>query len=247
MTTPNPSRRRKLDEIITPPSAKATAFIEDLKLALADSGIRIAFKDIFKEVIFQEVRALKAHVRTLERKIEDLEQYSRRSCVMISGFPDSPNEKSTDAVVLKLAKAMDIEVEVGDISRSHRLPTRVRSDRPRDIVVSFTTYNMRHKFHTSRSKLKDSPEYRGKVYINEHLTSQRNKVFYESRQAKKRGKLVDTWTYDGKIMVKFNDAEGNETRKPVTTIDELNKIIGDASVSESNSDECCFPGLTSGL
>lgn len=229
-------KKRKLNEILTPPGASpAVDFVTNLSNALSDPGVRASFKEIVNDALIVEVKSLRSQIKSLERRVEDLEQYSRRSCVKVSGFPESVDEKSTDSAILKIAAEMQVPLKPDEISRSHRLPSRRESTRPRDIVVRFTTYNKRRLFLSSRSKLKGSPSMKGSVYINEHLTRQRSEVFYQCRKAKKAGKLLDTWSYDGRIMVKLLDTNsGREIKRALSTMEELNDLLPDASASNSS-------------
>ena len=59
-------------------------------------------------------------IHTLENKVKDSEQYSRRNCLRIFGIPETKGEK-TDDIVLKLAKEkLGVEIDINDIDRSHR-------------------------------------------------------------------------------------------------------------------------------
>ena len=60
----------------------------------------------------------------LEKKcstgIDDLKQYSRRSCLRIGGIPETQN-KNTDIIVWGLAKKLNVNVSMHDIDRSHQI------------------------------------------------------------------------------------------------------------------------------
>ncbi len=40
------------------------------------------------------------------------------------------------------------------------------------------------------------------VYINDDLTSRRAKMAFDCRTLKKQKKIADTWTFNGKILIK---------------------------------------------
>ena len=68
-------------------------------------------------------------IHMLQNKSDDSEQYSRRNCVRIFGFPESKGE-NTDDIVLKLAKEkLGINIDVSDIDRSHRTGSTTISER----------------------------------------------------------------------------------------------------------------------
>jgi hypothetical protein len=183
--------------------------------------------DIFKGIIsecFKDrlIKELENKVSILERKLEDSDQYSRRNCLKITNIAEQANE-DTDAIILDMAKAMDVDIKPQDISRSHRLPTRNKKKKNRDIVIRFVTYNKRKKYYDAKNKLKDINRYKN-VYINEHLTQQRTELFWMCRNYVRDKKLIGTWTRDGRIAIK-QAVGGEEVVKWITHVDELNKII----------------------
>ena len=62
----------------------------------------------------------------LSSRVDDLEQYSRRSCLRIAGIPETQDE-DIDVLVLELAARLNINVQSSDIEVSHRVgPQRGR-------------------------------------------------------------------------------------------------------------------------
>ena len=55
----------------------------------------------------------------LRDKIDELEQYGRRSLTRVSGTPETPNE-STNEVICKLFSEIDSNFNVNELERSHR-------------------------------------------------------------------------------------------------------------------------------
>ena len=145
------------------------------------------------------------YIANLESRVDDLKQYSRRNCLVITGIPESENEK-TDEVVLDMARnQLKAAIDASDIDRSHRIPggpVRRNTDRPRNIIVKFTTYNARRRVLEKKSSLKGG---NNRIYINEHLTKARSELYYEARKLVKTGKVKQTWTYDGRILVRNHD------------------------------------------
>ena len=70
-------------------------------------------------------------------KMELMEQYSRRDCLLFYGLNEDPHEDTTQKV-LETVLAMGIEIEPQEISISHRLQTMNRKPRePRPIIAKF--------------------------------------------------------------------------------------------------------------
>lgn len=153
----------------------------------------------------KENTELKQRVGALETALDSAEQYSRRNCLKITGVPESI-EGSTDDYICNLARAIDVDLSIEDIDRSHRLgkPRTAPDQKPRDIIVKFVSYRKRALFYKARILTK-SRGYRG-VYVNEHLTKIRGKLLYEARRRVKSKQLKSVWSSDGVVMVKLNDA-----------------------------------------
>ena len=110
-----------------------------------------------KELLQDENKVLKSSVQQLDQSMallrqnfNDLEQYSRRECVEISGIPPSAwGEENVNNVVVKIAKLMDVEMGEEDISVCHRLPMSRRHDgRPNQqkIIAKFVRREIKEKF-----------------------------------------------------------------------------------------------------
>ena len=69
--------------------------------------------------------------------MDNAEQYSRRNSLRMSGVPETATE-NTDTLVLDAARAINSDIDLCDIDRSHRVG-RPRAGKPRDIIVKFAT------------------------------------------------------------------------------------------------------------
>ena len=143
--------------------------------------------------------SLQSQVLAIGRDSEELEQYTRRNSVRITGIPEAAGE-STDALVLDLSKEMKSDITTSDIDRSHRVGP-VKDNQSRPIIVKFATYNARRRFFGSRKSLKENPG-RRQVFVNEDLTRARNNLLYQARRLTKASKLAGAWSTDGNIFIK---------------------------------------------
>ena len=169
----------------------------------------------------QENSNLKKRVEKLEISADNAEQYSRRNCLRISGVPEN-NDEVTDNIVLDLATAIDADIKLEDIDRSHRLgkpKSRDSSDdtpaRPRDINIKFSTYRARQKVYKARALTKQRG-YKG-IFINEDLTKNRSLLLYEARRRFKSKQLQGAWSSDGTILIKHFD----NTVVKITSVSQL--------------------------
>ena len=198
---------------------------------LVEEKVKIKTAELSKSVesLQSDNQKLKDSISKLEAKLttkmDDLEQYSRRSCVRIAGIPESTNE-NTDETVLELTERLNIDISPRDIDRSHRVgpqPTEATSiadgaqpTRPREIIVKLKSYQARLRLLQARKTLRDNKE---KVYINEDLTKTRKSLAFECRKLRRERKILRTWVYDGNIFM----TERGGTKLKVTQDSELDE------------------------
>lgn len=172
----------------------------------------------------EENSKLKDDIKKLENtcksNIDDLEQYSRRSCVRISGIKEEEGE-NTDELVLDLARRVSADIRPEDLDRSHRVgrPREVSQNantlpRPREIIVKLTNYRARMQLLKGRAFLRST---KARIFINEDLTSARKEIAYECRGLKRDNKIRKVWTYNGNIFIRDN----NDVKKQISSVSEL--------------------------
>ena len=204
----------------------------------------------------EEIKVLKSQYEDIRERCDELEQYSRKNSIRISGIPQNPNADDTFAIVLNVCnKIMKVDppVRLEDISNCHRVGAPEKSDRP--ILVKFMNYQIRSRVFKAKKKLKDFnkrvnrdpeaaddpdddpdedpsnsdatpdvpgnlPLFPNKIYINEDLCKGRAYLSFKARQIKNADGIADTWTFNGKIMVKDKK---NKIHK-VTRMSELLKF-----------------------
>ncbi|CAG2216298.1 unnamed protein product [Mytilus edulis] len=96
---------------------------------LKNQNIRNCLIDVFRSDVFDE---LQNHINTLELRLDDMEQYSRRTCLKISGIPEPETatfDEDTDSKVLSVINKMiikhhDRKLSPRDIGCTHRIGER---------------------------------------------------------------------------------------------------------------------------
>ena len=121
-----------------------------------------------KEVKHVLTNKLEAHMLINKYERDELEQYTRRENLRISGIEETKHEDLVGKII-QIARDIDVTVSLSDISTTHRL-VKPR-DKPGQIIYRFVRRSVRDDIMSNRKKLKDIPQYRSKVYINEDLTS----------------------------------------------------------------------------
>ena len=184
-----------------------TIIHDQVELATADHEERIRVLE--SNNLMQDIRnnEMSKVVRSLEVKVDDLEQYGRRNALRIqNNWPEEEGEDTDQIVRQMCTDLLDVQLQAGDIGRSHRVGRKDRTyDRPRAIIVKFPTYRIREKVFRSRKKLKDAGDEGKHIRINEDLTAKRSSLSYRARQLKRNKLIQDTWTQDGRVLVKDNE------------------------------------------
>ena len=159
---------------------------------------QIKNKDEKIQLLENRVEILKEEKESQGKEIDDLEQYSRRNCLLLNGVVETNAECTDDIIIKTCAEELGIDVKQEDLDRSHRLGKVKRNDnKPPPIVVKFAHYAVRNKVFSNKKKLKGK-----KLLITESLTVYRMKLLDEARQ--KYG-VRNVWTYDGRVMYKENN------------------------------------------
>ena len=165
----------------------------------------------------EEHASLKAQVlssandlKSVQKSLNDLEQYTRRDSVEIRGIPlpEESQEEDTNEIVLQLSQKMGIPLERKDISVSHRI--RSRSSVDPAIIVKFVRREVRERLYRARKRLKSITtadfgfSVEKKIFINESLTPKNKELFKDCLRFKKDNSFKFLWTNAGKIFLRRN-------------------------------------------
>ena len=147
---------------------------------------------------------LKKKVEEAKDHIDDLEQYSRRNCLIFAGIKEAGEDETenTDEVILDICpNKLQIELHRFSLDRTHRLGRKriPRSDsevlKPRPIIAKFINYHDRDSVYKCKRKLKESG-----LTIMENLTKQRVNLLNEVREAVG---MKNTWTFNRRIYALY--------------------------------------------
>ncbi|KAK6171873.1 hypothetical protein SNE40_018297 [Patella caerulea] len=120
---------------------------EEIKATVQHLGMKV-------KVLEHKVSEKEREIDILKEKVDELEQYSRREAIRISGIEERDGE-STDELVVKVGKLVGVDIQASDINRSHRVghPSNYK-DEPRPIIVRFRGYYTKKSFVKGRGRLK---------------------------------------------------------------------------------------------
>ena len=177
---------------------KVTESLDALSKKIDELETEIKNKDEKIQLLENRVEILKEEKESQGKEIDDLEQYSRRNCLLLHGVVETNTECTDDIIIITCAEELGIDVKQEDLDRSHRLGKVKRNDnKPRPIIVKFARYAVRNKVFSNKKKLKGK-----KLLMTESLTVYRMKLLDEARQ--KYG-VRNVWTYDGRVMYQENN------------------------------------------
>ena len=151
----------------------------------------------------KKISDLEKKVESLESKlgdcVDELEQYSRRNCLLIYGPRELEGENTNDVIMKTVKEEMDIDIREEDLDRTHRVgnPKVCKEDKSRPIIIEFARYDVRSAVYKNKKKLK------GKSFlITESLTAKRAGLL---KEAQGKYGVRNVWTTDGRILYKENN------------------------------------------
>lgn len=210
--------------------------------ALKDPEVQELFKAQVREAVAEamaakdkEIKELRAELDDTKAKLNELEQYSRRLCLNVSGVPEGPNE-NTNQIVTDLAKMAGVELTPGDIDSSHRVGAPGQG-KTRSIIVRFAHYPARQTLYNARRELRKPRSSRGStvsaetannVFISDNLTRENQLILYKARQLKKEQKVAAAWSDVGKLKVRLE--QGGKTHV-IRTMSDLTKLVSPGSAA----------------
>ncbi|KAF0287080.1 hypothetical protein FJT64_014444 [Amphibalanus amphitrite] len=202
--------------------AKGKLTREDLDI-IKEALLEAAKEDMFQQLIQakvseavaeamagkeEEMRELREELDDTKTRLNELEQYSRRLCLNVSGVPEAPGE-DTNQIVTDLAKMAGVNVAPRDLDVSHRVGAS-REGKARAIIVRFTHYTARQAVYDARRELRKPRPFRGSVvtaetahgvFVSDSLTRDNQQLLYRARQLKREQKIFAAWSDVGKLKL----------------------------------------------
>lgn len=206
---------------------------------------KVAKQQVMLLDLLGEVKQLKNLIKEkdkkiegLERRIEDLEQYSRMEDIIVSGLEtthrtyastaagrsdgDDASTKEMQTLETQVITFFDkksINIQSKNIVACHTLPRKDSKTKPA-IIIRFV--NRKHKIDLLRQarKLKGTG-----VYLNEHLTKKNADIARQARILRKQNKIQSTWTRNCKVMIRLNGTPEEAKVMMIRELKDLNQYI----------------------
>lgn len=244
-----------LDSKLQPIQAKLNDLVKQMNDNYTVLHTKLELLEARNASLEAENATLTNRLQTYETCLNNLEQYSRRECVEISGIPEV-KEENTDNIVIKVGSLIGLDITKDDISVSHRLPkpsysAAVRegprassnaSSRTPNIIVKFVRRETRDHFYKGRKLLRDKSTRdldlarysENKIYISENLTQANKDLFKESLKVKKDLKYKFILTFYGRTYLR------KDSESPVVAIlktSDLDILKQDGGVHSSSANQ----------
>ena len=158
-------------------------------------------KQILRETVKQKDEAFKAkyvllnlrkdtianlerNVEQLSEKLDNLEQYGRRSSVRMFNVPQLPGQPCDDAALKVMNELMGVNVSEADIERCHTVG-KPNAQGNRRIIIKFKSYQSEDEVYKAKTKLKENPD---KIILTEDLTKKNHYIVQKLLELQKKKK-----------------------------------------------------------
>ena len=122
----------------------------------------------------------------LEQSLDNLEQYSRRSSVRVSGIKEKADGEQLDTILTDLFTDMDVPLTLNNVNRAHRIGPRTsitNRQHSRQVIIQFKDHESKTSFIKARKHLRAKQP---TVFISEDLTQRRARLLYLCRERKRK-------------------------------------------------------------
>lgn len=100
--------------------------------------------------------AVRSETANLARRLDEIEDRSRRENLLFHGFPDVPSESWSDSekrVREVLSSTLNMQLSEESIARAHRLG-KYQPNKCRSVIAKFSSFKVKDSIFAARSKLK---------------------------------------------------------------------------------------------
>ena len=171
-----------------------------------------------------ENKKLWSEVTKLDRNLDDVEQYNRKSSLILGGaFPEGKEGETpgeTREVALKVIKEK-LRVDMkGGIAACHRLKNKKR------VIIKFQDLDDREAVY--QSKFDQKGEWAEKVTVHENLTEKRARMITLLEEMRKNRDILNYYTKNGNIMARDSVEKRYGRIQPWYSADEIKSTVQDA-------------------
>ena len=150
------------------------------------------------------------NLEPLEQRVQDLELFTRKEDVIISGMEIKPwsyavaarregeelpmkEQESVETQVVHFLRSKNIHLDKNNLTACH---TRKDRNAKPTIIIRFVNRKQKTELLMQGRKLQGTD-----IYLNEHLTHKNAKIAREARKLRNDDKIKSTWT--SKVMMRL--------------------------------------------
>ncbi|XP_063427403.1 uncharacterized protein LOC134710917 [Mytilus trossulus] len=197
----------------------------------------LILKDVELNNQKEQINYLNRKLDKIEARVEEQEQYSRRTSLRFHNVPAPTDDKGdiikpidTDSLILGICyKQLKLKLDTRDIGRSH--PIGEIKDGKISIIVRFLSYRQRQLVLSNKRKLKGNTN---KTFIAENLTKHRYNLLHRLNTLREKGKINSFWTHDGSILIKQSE---NSRPKVVISRQDIYKLGGEVLEGDDQKED----------
>ncbi|XP_065224327.1 uncharacterized protein LOC135848355 [Planococcus citri] len=204
-----------------------------------DIGVKLDKIGSEHEQMKEDIDYLIEENKWLRSHFNDLEQYSRKPNIIVSGIPVQKDEDLYN-VMKTLGKELEVTLQEYDIVAVHRLPSK--SDTP-PIIVRLLNYDKKSSLISGAKRLKPKTDMLGinppvPIYISEHLSYETAKILKYAQNLRKDNLIRFAWVKDGKVLVRVKEDSPVVRMTSVNDINHLQEKLQSSlsTVHEDGSD-----------
>ena len=169
------------------------------------------------QILQKENKEKNLKIKELEKRVNDLEQYSKMDNLIISDFnvqyksyarsvsthdvdehtQTNSETETLESKVVEFLKSKNIPIDSSDISICHPFRSKYASNMKPSIVLKLKSRKAKLRILSNAKKLRGCD-----VYINEHLTRQNADLARKAREYRRKGLILSTWTKNCNVIIR---------------------------------------------
>ena len=204
------------DECIKTSEAKTNSQIGQLKEEIQTlKKEKVKLQEVIEDMTKQqrklqrlqhESNLIRSEVKDIKTKSDMLEQEQYQNNLQIVGLPEVKDNDEIKQLIKLSKEKLGVKIRSSDIKEVIRLGKRKEKGPPRNTIVKFQEKSTKVKLCEHKKKLAAQKDPVKNIYLNDHLTRQRQHLLYAARQLVKSKKLFGAWTQGGNILVKKEES-----------------------------------------
>lgn len=208
--------------------------IKNLKITVTENENTI--KDIQSQIIENDKKCIVC-VNEANKRIEFLEKQFLKNNIEVHGVPFKKNENVTEIVLKIINTSLNLNIDKSSIDFCFRKFSKSSKNNKSDnsntffdspIVLRFLSYNCKLQILNKQLEIKPTirsniffPDSNNNIYINECLTLNNKKIYYEAKLLKKEKKYKYLWIRNNSVMLRYSDGDNIIYLNSLSDIDNL--------------------------